>query len=128
MRFKELQQGIEVQNEEGTATFGKSIAAGRRAVRQTAMSRFVLPVPIMMLPAFSILGLEKMKLWPKCARTASVLQLFIVTGSIMLAVPISISLFEQKSRMQASCMEPEFQNLKNGEGEFVQTLYYNKGL
>jgi hypothetical protein len=65
MRFKELQDGISIQNKEGDETYGKSKVAGQKAIKQTAISRFVLPLPVLFFPAIGNFLLEKIRLWPK---------------------------------------------------------------
>ena len=49
MRYNEMSQGIQVCDEDGNE-IGISKIAGRRAILQTALSRIVLPVPILLFP------------------------------------------------------------------------------
>lgn len=65
MRFKELQEGINVQNELGDENYGKSKVAANKAIMQTAISRFVLPIPVLFFPALCNYLMERVKLWPK---------------------------------------------------------------
>jgi len=102
MRMKELSEGIEVQNADGTEVYGKSVAAGKSAIMQTAASRAVLPTPIFAIPAGSIYLIHKMKMWPKSKTAGSILELFLVTASLMLSVPMSVALFQQYASLDRS--------------------------
>ena len=51
MRHKELSEGIKVQNKEGDVTYGDSKVAAKKAISQTAVSRFLLPLPVLFFPA-----------------------------------------------------------------------------
>uniref|UniRef100_A0A7S3IEW7 Sidoreflexin n=1 Tax=Strombidium inclinatum TaxID=197538 RepID=A0A7S3IEW7_9SPIT len=128
MRAKELSEGIEVQNEDGTVTYGKSVAAGRKAIKETAMSRFILPVPVLVGPAVGALALEKLGWWPKRARAAKMMELSLVTFSLLIAVPMSVALFEQRSKIDREQIEPCFKELRDASGAPVNTFYFNKGL
>lgn len=51
MRQKELKEGITVQSQDGSVEYGKSIAAGKKAIKETAFSRVILPLPVLFFPA-----------------------------------------------------------------------------
>ena len=67
MRQKELTEGIELKNEKMDVSYGKSLKAGKKAVGETAISRFVLPLPVLMFPPMANMILEKLRLLPKSA-------------------------------------------------------------
>ena len=58
MRNHELREGIVVTDEEGREV-GTSVVAARRAVKETAITRAVLPAPILLIPPIVMAGLEK---------------------------------------------------------------------
>ena len=58
MRNHELREGIVVVDEEGEEV-GTSVVAARRAVRETAITRALLPAPILLIPPVIMAGLER---------------------------------------------------------------------
>jgi hypothetical protein len=68
--------------------------AGKKAIMETAVSRFVLPLPVLFFPAFANAILEKMRLWPKGVATGKFLELGLCICSLTFALPMSIALFE----------------------------------
>lgn len=58
MRNHELREGIVVVDDVGCAV-GTSVVAARRAVKETAVTRAVLPAPILLIPPIIMAGLEK---------------------------------------------------------------------
>ena len=44
------------------------------------------------------------------------------------ALPLAIAVFPQVSEIKARSLEPEFHDLRDDNGEIIDTLYYNKGL
>jgi len=93
MRQKELFEGVEVQDEAGEVTYGKSKAAGRSAIFQTALTRIILPVPVLFFPAFANLALNRFGLWPKNVKAGKMAEFALCIGSLTLALPLSIALF-----------------------------------
>lgn len=53
MRYKEIKNGITVQNKTGSVNYGTSKKAGFKAVMLSAMSRFILPLPTLILPTLA---------------------------------------------------------------------------
>jgi hypothetical protein len=94
MRFKELQEGVKVQNKEGDVTYGYSKAAGNMAILQTGLSRFLLPLPVLFFPALANMLLEKLRLWPRRPITAKFLELALCTISLTFALPMSVAMFQ----------------------------------
>ena len=58
MRNHELREGIIVMEESGKDV-GTSVIAARRAVTETAITRAILPAPILLIPPVIMAGLEK---------------------------------------------------------------------
>jgi hypothetical protein len=94
MRYKEIEEGITVWNKEGTIEYGKSKKAGRKAIMETAFSRFFLPLPVLFFPAVANFLLEKVGLLPKRNIPSKLLELVLVSLSLSMALPMSIALFE----------------------------------
>ena len=121
MRYKEMKTGIEVFNEDGTVSYGKSQAAGRKAIFESALSRFILPLPCLFLPAICNFILETFGLWPKTAIVGKILEAAIIMFSLTFALPMSIALFKQKAVIKRKDID---EHLKLEAEEF----YFNKGL
>jgi len=97
MRYKELEQGISIKNEKGDKEYGKSKAAGKKAILETAVSRMVLPLPVLFFPALAHSVLSKIRLWPRSSTVGKAMELFLCICSLTFALPMSIALFEQRA-------------------------------
>eukprot|EP00347_Sterkiella_histriomuscorum_P004262 403361121 len=128
MRSKEMRDGIQVQNKEGTETYGTSKVAAKQAISQTAFSRFVLPLPVLFFPAIANYALEKMHLWPKGRVASKTLELLFCTMSLTVALPLSVAMFKQRGMINYDEIEEELKEIKNAKGEQVREFYFNKGL
>ena len=94
---------------------------------QTALSRFVLPLPVLFFPACCNFLLEKVRLMPRKIWARQILELSLCCMSLTVALPMSIALFKQRSVIQAEQLEEEFRDLKNESGEAIKEFYFNKG-
>ena len=94
MRYKELKTGISVQDKDGKQDFGKSKICARKAIFLTALSRVVLPVPVLFFPAIGNYLLVALKLWPKNQKLAKSLEMILCLLSLTVALPMSIALFK----------------------------------
>ena len=107
MRYKELKEGIDVQNKKGTITYGKSKEAGKKAIKETALSRFVLPLPVLFFPALTMSLMEKLTIWPRSRNLGRVLELGLCMCSLTFALPMSIALFEQRAVIEREHIDVE---------------------
>ena len=64
MRSVEMEKGIELCDPDTNEPIGKSKAVAKKAVWQTASSRIFMAAPIA-LPAFALIGMERMGMIPK---------------------------------------------------------------
>ena len=108
MRQKEINEGIDVENEDGTIKYGKSQIAGKQAIFQTSITRFFLPFPAIFGPAVVGGMLMHYKLWPKRQGPAKLVELGLVTFSLTVSLPFSIALFRDRCVLSASSLEPQF--------------------
>jgi len=56
------------------------------------------------------------------------LESFVFAISLTWAPPMGIALFAPNAKTPADILEPQFQNLRNKQGEPIKEFYYNKGL
>lgn len=61
-------------------------------------------------------------------RLRMVTELAVLTGLLMVVVPMAIAVFPQEVIAPVSSLEPEFHHLNDKQGYPIQTLTYNKGL
>jgi hypothetical protein len=122
IRFKEMQTGIMVTNEDKSQEFGLSKKAAAKAILQTAESRVALAFIVVMSPASTFYFLDLLGKLPKSKMGKTSLEIGTCIVGLMVALPTAIALFPQHSSLEASKMEPEFQD----KGETV--FYFNKGL
>jgi len=122
MRQNELYEGLDVSDSNGNV-LGSSKVAAKKAVTETAISRILLPAPILILPPLMMNALEKTALLKKNPRLGMPANVLCCVLSFGLALPCTIALFPQFSKMPTNELAPEIASRTSGE--FV---YFNKGL
>eukprot|EP00033_Pygsuia_biforma_P001799 GCRY01002011.1.p1 GENE.GCRY01002011.1~~GCRY01002011.1.p1 ORF type:complete len:343 (+),score=51.77 GCRY01002011.1:131-1159(+) len=132
MRRPELTEGINVTDAKGKVV-GLSQNAAYQAVRDTAISRAVLPLPILLIPPFATTAIQRSNwyhtLAQKMPKTANFgMQLSVLTACFYIGIPLAISLFPQMGTISKSKVEKRFQGAKDDEGNEIETFFYNKGL
>ncbi|KAF5919279.1 hypothetical protein HPG69_016621 [Diceros bicornis minor] len=96
MRYGELEEGIDVLDGDGNLV-GSSKIAARHALLETALTRVVLPMPILVLPPIVMSVLEKTALLQARPRLLLPVQSLVCLAAFGLALPLAISLFPQMS-------------------------------
>ncbi|DBA04030.1 TPA: hypothetical protein N0F65_009377 [Lagenidium giganteum] len=127
MRFNEFQEGIDIMDDDGEVR-GRSVAAGRQGLAQVALTRVALPMPILLLPPYLLEGMNKARLMPKGKYPKLFTELTVVTLCLWGALPAAIALFPQNGTIEASQVEPKFQNLVDRHGNRIERFTYNKGI
>ncbi|CAM9469424.1 unnamed protein product [Lampetra planeri] len=122
MRHNELQEGVDVVDEHGRVV-GTSRTAAKHALAETAVTRIVLPMPILVLPPLIMAMLERTALLRARPRLALPLQTLVCTATFAAALPLAIAIFPQYSQIDVSQLEPEIQASTTDK-----ILTYNKGL
>lgn len=112
MRQKELFEGIKVFNQDGTVCYGKSKEAGKSALLQTGMSRFILPWPVLFFPALTNVALLKLGVWPKNSTLAKLTELSLCVLSLSVALPGSVALYKQQSMLTRDQIDEELRETK----------------
>ncbi|XP_028852399.1 sideroflexin-5a isoform X2 [Denticeps clupeoides] len=122
MRHTELEEGVSVMDEEGRVV-GISRIAARHALVETALTRVVLPMPILVLPPIVMALLERLPLLQRNRRLVLPVHALVCLSAFSLALPVAISLFPQQSQIRTSEVEPEIAAATD-----CKILTYNKGL
>ena len=125
MRSRELSEGIDVLDNRGERV-GTSKVAAAQAIRDTALTRVVLPMPNLILAPVLISLLERtsfVRSYPKVFLPA---QVAVVSLCFGFGLPFSLSLFEQEGEVAADMLEPHLQQAARDRG--LAALRYNKGL
>ncbi|KAM4625105.1 sideroflexin-5a isoform 1-T1 [Polymixia lowei] len=122
MRHSELSEGISVLDSDGNVV-GTSKLAARHALLETALTRVVLPMPILVLPPIIMAVLEKLPLLQKQRRLVLPVHSLVCLGAFSLALPLAISLFPQMSQIDVNRLEPEIAMATD-----CKIVTYNKGL
>ena len=108
---------------------GKSQAAAHKAVVETAISRYILAVPVLM-PATALFLIERARLMPRSFPAQTLLQMFFFFCEMYLAVPLGIAFYPQQGTIEAGAVEDQLKSdykVKNG-GKLPPCFQYNKGL
>ncbi|NXP19181.1 SFXN5 protein, partial [Scytalopus superciliaris] len=98
MRHTELEEGIDVLDNNGNIV-GSSRIAAKHALLETALTRVVLPMPILVLPPIIMSVLEKTSLLRSRPRMILPVQSLVCLAAFGLALPLAISLFPQMSEV-----------------------------
>lgn len=117
MRKTELSKGIDVLDEDGK-TYGKSKVCAKKAVFQTALSRYVLAIPIF-LPPMCLYLVERANFMPRNFYARTFVEVFFISLELYVAVPLGIAIYPQVGRMKAEDLEEEFRNIKNEKGHII---------
>nr|XP_033809515.1 sideroflexin-5 isoform X4 [Geotrypetes seraphini] len=122
MRHSELEEGIDVFDSNGKI-IGSSRIAAKHALIETALTRVVLPMPILVLPPIIMSLLEKTPMLRSHPRLVLPVHSLVCLAAFGLALPLAISLFPQMSETETSQLEPEIATATT-----CKTVIYNKGL
>uniref|UniRef100_A0A3P8PST8 Sidoreflexin n=1 Tax=Astatotilapia calliptera TaxID=8154 RepID=A0A3P8PST8_ASTCA len=98
MRHSELSEGISVLDNNGNVV-GTSRVAARHALLETALTRVVMPMPILVLPPLIMSALEKLPLLQRQKRLVLPVHSLVCLAAFSLALPLAISLFPQMSQV-----------------------------
>ncbi|XP_064631537.1 sideroflexin-5-like [Lineus longissimus] len=123
MRNNELFEGVAVFKKNGEV-IGVSKKAARQGLEKTAISRAVLAAPVLLVPPIGMALLEKTSLLKRRPRFHLAFNAFFVTFAFAAALPVSLALFPQISKIHRSSLEQEIQQSAGDE----EVLYFNKGL
>lgn len=122
MRRQELNTGIEVLDS-NHKVIGVSKVAAFDAIKDTALTRIVLPAPILTLPPMVMAALEKTALFKQYPRSYLPINASLGALAFGLALPLAIGLFPQESKIHRNKLEKELQKQTSDD-----YLFYNKGL
>lgn len=122
MRKNELEDGIEVLDDQNNVV-GTSKIAAKRALTETAITRVVLPIPILIFPPIIMSVLERSKYLTYNRGMRIFWHSIVVTACFAIALPHAIALFPQNSQINVNELEDEFKDKTD-----QTVLYYNKGL
>lgn len=82
----------------------------------------------MILPPLALVYLQKRRIVPQTGIWSRAADLTLIGASLFVFLPPAIAFFPQTATIEASKVEPTFQNVKDDNGQIVQTFEYNKGL
>ncbi|KAB8556609.1 hypothetical protein FH972_025646 [Carpinus fangiana] len=135
MRAEEMRQGIDVypassssSGEEGGDTpksLGKSKAAARIAVTETALSRVFNSTPIMVLPPLILARLQQQAWLKSRPRLVLPANLGLILTTSIFALPLALAVFPQREKVKAGRLEKEFWVAAGGEAVDVE---FNRGV
>uniref|UniRef100_A0A8C4U3E2 Sideroflexin 4 n=1 Tax=Falco tinnunculus TaxID=100819 RepID=A0A8C4U3E2_FALTI len=121
VRSPEFENGIEVMDRNGKVV-GVSQKAGKKAVKETALSRAVLFGTTFSLPSVLTYFVERAKL-VKTPRALASVRMVMITSVLTGMLPVSLSMFPQCGKIKRADLEPEI--LTSTE---ETELFYNRGI
>jgi len=127
MRSEEIYHGIQVIDDEGTI-LGTSKKAGLLAVSETAASRALNATPVMAIPPLILYKLQQMEWLKRRPRLTLPVNLALILGVSLVALPCAIAAFPQRQRIHVSQLEPEFQGREKRDGDKIEYVWFNRGV
>lgn len=139
MRGEEIRQGIDVypvlsddekkkreQSGDGepVQSLGKSKKAATIAVGETAISRVLNATPIMVVPPLILVRLEKTAWLKARPRLVIPVNLALILGTSLFALPLALAAFPQRQAISAASLEEEF----SGKGGVDGLVEFNRGI
>lgn len=122
MRIHELEEGIDVIDKQGNV-IGNSKLAAKYALKEMAITRAVLPIPLLLFPSLAMSYIEKSSLLKKNPRLGMPINIGLCSLSFFITLPATLAIFPQLSEVKIEDLEAELQKKCSDE-----TLFYNKGL
>jgi hypothetical protein len=127
-RMEEINKGVPVIDGAGNQ-LGVSKVAGYEGVKNTVLSRSCfLPIFPLVLPPLIMSAANRMQMVRTSKPIALVVELMAITACMSMGLPAAIAIFPQQMAIDVSILEPEFQGLKDKDGNPVKSVFYNKGL
>ena len=127
MRITELQNGIELQTEDGTKV-GNSKRAAREAITSVTLSRILMASPSMVLAPIVMNYLDRRQLLRNAKWAAGPIQVLICGVCLTFATPLCCALFAQRVPISVNRLESDVQQQVRSHDSGLETVYYNKGL
>ncbi|XP_050460806.1 sideroflexin-1 [Cataglyphis hispanica] len=127
MRITELQNGIELQTEDGTKV-GNSKRAAKQAIASVTLSRILMASPSMILAPIVMNYLDRRQLLRNAKWAAGPIQVLICGVCLTFATPLCCALFAQRVPISVNRLESDVQKQIRSYDPNLETVYYNKGL
>lgn len=140
MRGEEIRLGIDVypvlsasdkaalaaegKSESSVPSLGKSKKAATVAVAETAFSRVLNSSPIMVIPPLILVRLQKKEWLKRNPRLTLPINLGLIFGTSIFALPLALGAFPQRQSVDASSLEEDFWG-RGGDGGKVA---FNRGI
>lgn len=124
-RMEEMRVGVPVYDGDGNK-LGLSPKAGKEGLWQTLYTRgWLTPMPILVFPPIMMIAVRSL-VSGFALKTAA--EIASITGCMYFALPLTLGIQPQTMVLKAQDLEPEFQNLKDRNGQPITEIYANKGL
>lgn len=107
-----------------TESLGKSRAAARTAVTETAISRVVNSTPVMVIPPLILVRLQQQEWLKSRPRLVLPVNVGLILTTSLFALPLALAVFPQRERVRVEVLEEEFAR-KVGKGQMVE---FNRGI
>ena len=127
MRIEEIYYGIQVVDDEGTI-LGNSKKAGLLAVSETAASRALNATPVMAIPPLLLYRLQQTEWLKRRPRLTIPVNLALILGVSLVALPCAIGAFPQRQRIHVSKLESEFHDREARNGKKIDYVWFNRGV
>jgi len=114
----------EGKSESSVPSLGRSKKAAIIAVSETALSRVLNSSPIMVIPPLILVRLQKQEWLKRNPRLTLPVNLGLILGTSLFALPLALAAFPQRQSVDASRLEEEFW----GKGGEAGRVVFNRGI
>ncbi|EGD76799.1 sideroflexin 5 [Salpingoeca rosetta] len=126
IRQTEFSEGVTVYSE-GGEDLGKSVVAGRDALKKCSIVRALWCIPICCPPLIMSL-VDKVKVIRQNPRLRFIAELVVIGASVGFGVPPALAAYPQRDSLPVTAIESRFHNLIDESGKPIDRVYFNKGL
>jgi len=127
MRLGELDTGVPIYSPYGEY-MGNSKEAAKTAILQTAISRAVLPIPLLALPPPILAILFRIPLLASNKLIKTATEISVITLAVAFGLPMAIALFPQEAKLNIGDVEEELRHFKDSQEREIMHIIFNKGL
>lgn len=128
VRQGELVNGVAVSDADGNV-YGDSKVAAQTGIGQCAIARVLWNIPVLIMPPLVMARMRRTAFLKSNPKMELPILTLTATAAVVMGIYPAQAVFAQRASIQASQLEPQFQNRRHPTtNELIQTYWFNKGL
>ena len=126
-RRGELDNGVEINDKNGKS-HGNSHAAAKEGLGKCGLARVIWNIPVLLIPPPLMQMASRASFFKANPRATLPLYTLISTLAVVVGIYPAQAIFPQYDSIPVERLEPQYQGLKDEDGEPITRFFYNKGL